>query len=154
MQSETNTQTPGHPSLAHRLHGYLERLLPRWAAEISFFAIIGGLQLVLDSLLFLGLTAIGQSIPVANVVGRVAGAVLGFVLNGSITFARNGSRTGIKSQGLRFIIFWCIATTASTFALAMLDRATSLHLVWLAKPLIEAALACISFLVSKHWIYR
>lgn len=51
------------------------------------FLIIGALQLLVDWALFVALTALGVAAAPANLASRVGGALLGFWLNGRVTFA-------------------------------------------------------------------
>ena len=58
--------------------------LPR---QLLLYVLVGLAQLVLDSAVFVASTAAGVPVPAGNVAGRVAGACLGYVLNGRYTFA-------------------------------------------------------------------
>jgi putative flippase GtrA len=51
------------------------------------YLLIGGLQWLVDWGVMVALSHLGLRIGVANVAGRVSGALLGFWLNGRITFA-------------------------------------------------------------------
>ena len=114
---------------------------------------MGGVQLVLDSAVTIGLSRAGVALGVANVIGRVCGAMLGFWLNGRFTFARHGSRLG-RAALARFLLAWLLLTAASTLGLAAIEARLSLQAAWIAKPVVEAALAAVSFFISRHWIYR
>ncbi len=126
-----------------------------WRREAIIYAVVGGIQLGVDWLSFVLLTVSGMAVGPANLAARVAGAALGFWLNGRFTFApadRQGVATPRKL--LRFLLFWLAATALSTGAVAGLEGALGLHAAWLGKPLVDAALAVLGFLVSKKWIYR
>src|SRR4249919_269112 len=106
--------------------------------QILVFLIVGVLQLALDSAMFIGLSAVGVAIIPANVAGRLAGASLGFWLNGRYTFAEAG-RARLSGQHLRrFVIAWSLLTVLSTALLYAVDARVGLHLAWLAKPAVEA----------------
>ena len=118
-----------------------------------FFILIGVLQWLVDWGLMVGLSHLGVSVAVANVAGRVSGALLGFWLNGSITFARDGQRPGWRQLG-RYVLLWCATTALSTGAVSLIDAHFGLHDAWLAKPMVDGVLAIGSFLASRYWIYR
>jgi putative flippase GtrA len=82
------------------------------------------------------------------------GAVLGFVANGRITFgSSSAARLGRHHFG-RFILLWVVMTLLSTWLVSEVALHLSLQMAWLGKPLVEAALAVASFIVSRHWVYR
>jgi putative flippase GtrA len=118
-----------------------------------FFILIGVLQWLVDWGLMVGLSHLGAGVAAANVAGRVSGALLGFWLNGSITFARDGRRPGWRQLG-RYVLLWCATTAFSTGAVSLIDADFGLREAWLAKPMVDGVLAIGSFLASRHWIYR
>lgn len=122
------------------------------ARQGRLFLLMGFLQWILDWLVTVGLSRAGMSLEAANVCGRICGALFGFWLNGTITFS--GDRPLGRRQLLRFLFAWIALTGISTLAVGHIGRATRLEIAWLAKPLVEAALAVVSFFVSRHWIYR
>ena len=91
----------------------------------------------------------------ANVVGRLGGMLLGFWLNGRYTFAdaQGGQRLGWR-RFARFLALWVLMTIASTLLVAAADHALGLQYAWLAKPLVEGGLACVSFLLMRSVVYR
>ncbi|MCK6232226.1 MAG: hypothetical protein K0R79_2577 [Stenotrophomonas indicatrix] len=118
------------------------------------YLVIGLLQLLLDWAVFVLATAAGMPAAPGNVCGRVAGMLLGFWLNGRITFAdANGQRLGWR-RFARFLPLWLLLTMASTLLVAAADHALGLRYAWLAKPLVEAGLAVVSFLLLRHVVYR
>ncbi len=123
------------------------------ARQAPLFLLMGGIQLVLDSAVTIGLSRAGVALGVANVIGRVCGAMLGFWLNGRFTFGGPESRLGLAALA-RFLIAWLLLTGASTLALAAVESNLGLRAAWIAKPAVEAALAVVSFFVSRLWIYR
>ena len=60
------------------------------------FILIGLLQWLVDWGVMVALSRLGMAVAGANLAGRVGGALLGFWLNGSITFA-----VPVRSPGLR-----------------------------------------------------
>lgn len=117
------------------------------------FLLMGFLQWIVDWLVTVLLSQGGVHLEAANIAGRICGAMLGFWLNGRITFASQHVELGRK-QLLRFLLTWLMLTLISTVAVGAVGRQASLHLAWLAKPVIEASLAVFSFFISRHWIYR
>lgn len=122
------------------------------ARQSRLFLLMGFLQWILDWLITVGLSRVGIPLEVANICGRVSGALFGFWLNGTITFP--SERLLGRRQLLRFLIVWIVLTGISTWAVGHVGRTISLEIAWLAKPLVEAALAVASFFLSRHWIFR
>jgi len=116
------------------------------------FSAVGGLQLLLDWGVMMGLSASGVPLPAANVAGRAAGASLGFWANRQVTFT---DHVGPASRHLlRFMLLWSILTVLSTLQVEYIAVHVGLSRAWLLKPLIEAILAVVSFLTSRYWVYR
>jgi Predicted membrane protein len=120
----------------------------------SQFLIIGLLQLALDWAVFVVATALGMPPVPGNVLARSAGALLGFWLNGRYTFASAWS----PAAGLETLRALPRDLGAghrlSTWLVAMVAAALGLQLAWLAKPLVEGALAVLSFFLLRHVVYR
>lgn len=117
------------------------------------YFVIGVLQYALDWGTMVALSQLGLAVELANVAGRVMGAMLGFWLNGRITFAGADSRLG-RRQLQRFVLLWLGTTVISTWAVGAVENLAGLQWAWLAKPAVELALAGSSFLLSRHWVYR
>lgn len=114
---------------------------------------IGIVQWLLDWGVMVMLSHIGLPVRQANVAGRISGAMLGFWLNGRITFAGEHTQVG-RAQFLRFLAMWLVMTLLSTIAIGAIDDYLGLKWAWLAKPAVEIVLGVIGFLVSRHWIYK
>lgn len=137
----------------HRLlkHPVLQRGLLR---EGGSFVVVGAAQLLVDWLVFVALTAAGVPAAPGNLAGRVCGALLGFWLNGRVTFAQAGvARLGWPRFG-RFLLVWIPLTLVSTLLVSGAAFALGLHLAWLAKPLVEGLLAVVAFFLWRHVVYR
>lgn len=120
----------------------------------SHFIVIGLLQLLLDWAIFVAATALGMPAAPGNLLGRACGALLGFWLNGRITFADSGQqRLGWKRFG-RFLALWLAMTVVSTWLVAAVAHGLGLQLAWLAKPVVEGGLAALSFFLLRHVVYR
>lgn len=121
--------------------------------EGGSYLAIGIVQWLLDWGVMVLLSHLGLRIGVANIAGRVCGALLGFWLNGKITFTGDGRCLG-RRQLLRFVAMWLAMTLLSTVAIEAIDDVLGRKWAWLAKPLVEAALGVLGFLCSRHWVYR
>jgi putative flippase GtrA len=117
------------------------------------FLVIGGIQWLLDWGVMVALSHFGLRIGLANVAGRVAGAMLGFWLNGKVTFTGDEHVLG-RRQLVRFLVMWLSFTLLSTVAIEAIDDVLGRKWAWLAKPLVEAVLGVLGFLASRHWVYR
>lgn len=118
------------------------------------YGVVGGVQLALDWLIFVMLTALGAPVGGANIAGRGTAAVLGFWLNGKWTFGKDGGAPlGIKHFG-RYVVLWVSTTLLSTFAVMTATRVDGVQVAWLIKPIVDLFLAAVGFVVSKYWIYR
>jgi putative flippase GtrA len=117
----------------------------------SLFVIVGLIQLALDTSVFIAATALGVPVFAGNLLGRVSGAGLGFWLNGRYTF---GKTRLDRLHAARFLVAWVLLTSLSTVLVSAVAAHLGLHSAWLAKPLVEAVLAAINFVISRQWIYR
>ncbi|GAB3730085.1 GtrA family protein [Luteimonas pelagia] len=114
---------------------------------------IGVLQYLVDWGVMVLLSHAGMLVEPANIAGRVSGAVLGYWLNGRITFAGEDTRLG-RVQFARFVLMWLSTTAVSTLAIGSIDDQLGLKWAWLAKPAVEVTLGIIGFVVSRHWVYK
>lgn len=120
------------------------------------FLVVGGIQLGLDWGTFVALSALGVPVPAANIVGRIAGATLGFWLNAHFTFrdAESGIAPRGWSNGMKFLALWSLTTVLSTLLVSTVSGAVGLRWAWVGKPLIDGVLAVLSFALSKYWVFR
>lgn len=114
---------------------------------------IGLVQWLIDWAVVVALSHAGMAIEPANVIGRIAGATLGFWMNGRFTFGDQDVTVG-GTQFTRFAAMWVSTTIVSTWSLGAIDRVVGLHWAWLAKPAVEFFLGVVGFLLSRHWVYR
>ena len=117
------------------------------------YLLIGGVQWLVDWGVMVLLSHFGMVIELANVLGRVAGALLGYWLNGKLTFAGDDTAIG-RTQLFRFILMGLGTPALSTWSMGEIDDFAGLTWAWLAKPAIEFALGVIGFVLSRHWVYR
>ena len=118
------------------------------------FVIVGCCLIVVDWAVFVALSVTGMTPVWANVLGRVAGALVGFWANGRVTFGSPGAPRFGYHRFAKFSASWVVVTLLSTVLITELADHLSLQAAWLAKPMVEGALAAISFFVSRHWVYR
>ena len=118
------------------------------------FGIVGGLLILIDWTVFVLLTRSGVDAVYANICGRVVGAMTGFLLNGIVTFSQEGNANLGWRRLLRFVLAWIGMTIVSTACVWFVNKQLGLGAAWIAKPAIDALLAVLGFLVSRHWIYR
>ncbi len=123
------------------------------ARQGRFYLIIGVVQWLLDWSAMVLISHLGAQVEVANLCGRTSSALLGFWLNGKITFSTEGARTG-RTQLQRYVLVWTCNTVISTLALGHIDDVFGIQGAWIAKPAIELFLALVGFLSSRHWIYK
>ncbi|PJK15094.1 hypothetical protein CO613_02525 [Lysobacteraceae bacterium NML07-0707] len=121
--------------------------------QLVAYAVIGGLQWLLDCSLTMALSHSLLPVAQANIAGRLAGAALGFWLNGRYTFGSAGNTLGGRPLA-RFALMWLTLTLIGSLLLDALEQHYSLTTAWLAKPLLEAGFATIGFVLSRYWIYR
>lgn len=117
------------------------------------YLLIGGVQWLLDWGVMVLISHLGAKVEVANVCGRISGAMVGFWLNGKITFSSESTTVGRK-QLQRFVLMWLCNTAISTFAIGHIDEVFGLQWAWIAKPAVELTLGLIGFLLSRHWVYK
>ncbi len=123
--------------------------------QLFLYGLVGGAQLLLDYAVFVGLTALGLAVIPANLIGRVVGACLGYILNRRVTFASSAGEKG-RERGmvLRFCVVWIGLTIVGTTVLDLLSAWIDLKAAWIAKPVVDGLLAVAGFLLSRYWIYR
>ena len=117
------------------------------------YAAIGLVQWLVEYGLMVVLSRWVMPVEPANVIGRLAGAVLGFWLNGKWTFAGDDTHVG-RHAAMRFVAMWIALTVLNTWIVAHLDDAFGLRAAQLLKPVADLATGGIGFLLSRHWVYR
>lgn len=122
--------------------------------QALLYGVVGGIQLLVDWACFVALTLLGVPVAPANVLARISGALMGYWLNGRITFSRAGQSVLNRASAIRFVVFWLLTTALSTTGVYLLDAEQGRLAAWLGKPLLDAALAVAGFLASRYWIFR
>ncbi len=119
-----------------------------------WFVAVGLAQLLPDWAVFVASTALLMPPAPGNLAGRIAGALLGYWLNGRITFADAGQARLGRRHFVRFLASWLAFTALSTLAMAAIATHLGIGHAWVAKPLVEGLLAVASFFLLRHWVYR
>ncbi|MEO5962261.1 MAG: GtrA family protein [Thermomonas sp.] len=121
--------------------------------HLGSYAVIGLLQWLVEYSLMLALSEWVMPVEPANVIGRVAGATLGFWLNGKWTFAGEDTHMG-RRAALRFVLMWLVLTVLNTWLVGAIDEDFGLRRAQLLKPLADLVSGIIGFLLSRHWVYK
>lgn len=130
---------------------------PRWLpanaelVRIVLFLAVGGLQFAFDAGLFILLTYWGMPAFWTNLFTRFTAAMLGFLLNGKLTF-RQSRLT--RQQLLRYVLVWVSLTLLSTGAVMAIGQVAGLRAAWGMKVFVEILLAMLSFVLMRRWVFR
>ena len=121
--------------------------------HLGSYAAFGLLQWLVEYGLMLALSEWMMPVEPANVIGRLAGATLGFWLNGKWTFASDDTHMG-RRAALRFVLMWLVLTLLNTWLVGIIDDDFGLRRAQMLKPLVDVLTGSIGFLLSRHWVYR
>ncbi len=121
--------------------------------HLGSYAAFGLLQWLVEYGLMLALSEWVMPVEPANVIGRLAGATLGFWLNGKWTFASDDTHMG-RRAALRFVLMWLVLTLLNTWLVGIIDDDFGLRRAQMLKPLVDVLTGSIGFLLSRHWVYR
>lgn len=121
--------------------------------HVASYTVIGIVQWLVEYGLMLVLSQWVMPVAPANVFGRLAGACLGFWLNGKWTFAGDDTHVG-RHAALRFIAMWIALTVLNTWIVAGIDDQFGLRSAQLLKPGADLVSGGIGFLLSRHWVYK
>ena len=102
------------------------------------YAVIGIVQWLVEYGLMLALSEWVMPVEPANVIGRLAGACLGFWLNGKWTFAGDDTHVG-RHAAMRFVAMWIALTVLNTWIVAIVDDRFGLRIAQLLKPGVDLA---------------
>lgn len=124
-------------------------------AQGGRFVLVGVLLLLMDAGIYAVAIAAGMDNAVANPLSRAVAAAMGFAAHRRFTFSADATSITDAAQSLlRYALVWVGLTVLSTSALGSISAALSPAAAVLAKPLLEAVLALISFLLLKAWVYQ
>lgn len=88
----------------------------------------------------------------ANAAGKIAGAVLGFALHRRFTFSWRQKDRGSR-QLLSYLCLFMANLALSSSLLSLLVAGFDMQKL-VAKVLVDAVVIAISFVASRHWVYR
>ena len=119
--------------------------------RIALFLVVGGLQFAFDAGLFILLTYLGMVPSWTNLLTRFSAAMLGFLLNGKLTF-RQSRLT--REQLFRYVLLWISLTLLSTGAVVTIGHVGGIRAAWGAKISVEILLAVLSYVLMRRWVFR
>ena len=122
--------------------------------DLRWYGMVGVVQLALDALAFVLLSAAGLSVAAANLLARLAGASLGFIGHGRLTFGVPGNPPLAGRPLRRFVLMWITLTLVGTVAVSVVASRGGLTLAWWIKPVVDLLLAFAQFFVCRSWVYR
>jgi putative flippase GtrA len=123
------------------------------SGQIGRFGLVGIFVVALDYALFASLLwAMPGSHLLANIVGKVAGAILGFILHKYITFVGE-QRDGTWRQATAYAILFAFNLMMSTGLLWLLVDYLHLNAYW-ARLFVDLLVIISSFTGSRLWVYR
>lgn len=122
-----------------------------------FFMLVGGIQYLLDAVLFGIFITAGLGTLPSNVASRATAAICGFLLNRYVTFNHRGDTARLFGASLfRFVVFFIIMTITSTGLIMFLEQlagdSDARRMIY--KVSVEAILAVASFFISRNWVFR
>jgi putative flippase GtrA len=93
-------------------------------------------------------------IAIAQFAARLAGALSGFVLHRTVTFARSGRYAHPPlHQLLAFALVWAVNYGVTVIAIELIVRGTGWNPV-VAKLLVECVVVPSNFLILRHFVFR
>ncbi|MCR6477832.1 GtrA family protein [Variovorax sp. ZS18.2.2] len=123
--------------------------------QLILFGVVGVTQLLADTLIFYLLLELSITPWIANSLSRFLALLLGFVLNGAITFRQpDNTASTSKKSFVRLLILWLALTLVSSELVTLASHHVSGPHLLLAKLGVELVLAFVSFFISKTWVYR
>lgn len=125
----------------------------RLTGQVLRYGLVGLLVLTLDYAVFAGLLVLlpGQHLA-ANIAGKLAGAVIGFILHKYVTFAgAQADKTG--RQALSYMVLLGFNLLLSSALLWLLVNRLEFN-AYAARLFVDGIVIGVSFLGAKLWVYR
>lgn len=123
--------------------------------QLVFYVTFGITQLLVDWAGFLLLTRLGVPLTVANPASRLFAAFVGYLLNATLTFKRSAQDQHVNVRSfLRYAALWVATTLCSTALIAGSTSVFGTDMLSVIKLFVEGAMACLSFVTMKFWVYR
>lgn len=121
--------------------------------HLGGYATVGLAQWLVEYGLMVALSAWILPVEQANIIGRMAGASMGFWLNGRYTFKGDGR--GLSHIALmRFLMMFVGLTVLNTLLVSLVHDYVGLRTTWAVKPGLDAITGFIGFWLSRHWVYQ
>jgi putative flippase GtrA len=121
--------------------------------QIGRFGLVGIFVVALDYAVFASLLwAMPGSHLLANIAGKMAGAISGFILHKYITFAGQ-QRDGTGRQAASYALLFGFNLLMSTGLLWLLVDYLRLNAYW-SRLFVDALVIASSFTGSRLWVYR
>jgi putative flippase GtrA len=121
--------------------------------QIGRFGAVGIFVVALDYAVFASLLwGMPGSHLLANVAGKVAGAISGFILHKNITFAGQ-QRDSAGRQALSYTLLFAFNLSMSTGLLWLLVDYFHLNAYW-SRLFVDVLVIISSFTGSRLWVYR
>ncbi len=128
-------------------------MVAKLVGQMGRFGLVGLFVVALDYAVFAALFwAMPEGLLLANVAGKVAGAISGFILHKHITFAgRQRDSTG--RQAASYAALFAFNICMSTGLLWLLVDYLGLN-AWWSRLCVDALVIMSSFVGQKLWVYR
>jgi putative flippase GtrA len=121
--------------------------------QVGRFGLVGIVVVALDYAVFAALLwTAPESHLVANIGGKVAGAISGFVLHRTFTF-KGAQRDGARQQAFSYALLFAFNLCMSTGLLWLLVDFIGLNTYW-SRLFVDGLVVVTSFAGSKLWVYK
>ena len=118
------------------------------------FLLVGCGLIAADWVVFVDSSVLGMPPAWAKVTGRVRGALPSFAANSGITFREAvGARYGVHRFAQVVVLWRRVNAAEHRTGHGLGGSSESVRVAWLAKRIVEAGLAAVSFFASRHWVY-
>jgi putative flippase GtrA len=122
--------------------------------QLVFYVCSGLLQLLVDWMLFLLLNHLGVRVAVANLLSRSSAAIVGYTVNGTLTFGNLNDPKLSRMRFIRYASLWIVTTCLSTLIVVLGKIFFGPSNIWIVKLAGEGLLVGLSFIFQKFWVYR
>lgn len=135
-----------------RLSALTGLLVRAWALSPVRYLMVGGCLFVIDLGVFMCLTELGVAIPVAQIVARATGGLVGFVGHKYVTFRSSEQTSRGPAQMVLYAVLFAANLTLSAF---VISGAIALCMGFRVpgKVLGESVMVCMTFL-GNRFIFR
>lgn len=124
----------------------MSAMLRQMATYVSFGAMVYVIDFVLFALIVLAAPGL---LLLANMLGKLGGASVGYLLHGKITFAGDYDN---RRAGLRYVLLFLANLAGSSLLLELAVGELGLPPL-LSRIVVDAVLIAASFLISRYWVF-